>query len=101
MRRAAAEDSSCVIAREGVLEIRGDHERFEFFVGELLGKKVGEAVAEFLAQEVAGSALKFPANEIEAVRVGAAEPLPGQWQPLVGMLGNRKNPPPENKLIRP
>ncbi len=53
------------------------------------------------AREFAGPTLKFPANELEPVRFGAAEALHGQRQPLLGMIGNRKNPAREIKPFRP
>jgi len=84
-----------------VLEIGRDRERFELFIGKLFGKKVREAVAEFFAREFAGPTLKFPANELEPVRFGAAEALHGQRQPLFGMIGNRKDAARKIKLFRP
>ena len=45
---AAAEKPPGVIAGEGVLEIGRTHKRFKRFIRKLLGKKVGEAVVEFL-----------------------------------------------------
>src|SRR5258708_7557526 len=70
-------------------------------MGELLGKKVGQGVAEFLAREFASPTLKFPANKFEPVRFGAAETLHGQRQTLSGMIGNRKHAAREIKLFRP
>ena len=84
-----------------MLEIGRSHKRFKRFIRKLLGKKVGETVAEFLAREFAGAALKFPANEFEPVRFGAAKALDGEGQPLFGAIGNRQDAAREVKLIRP
>jgi hypothetical protein len=51
-----------------MFEVRRYHRRFERFIRELFGKKMGEAVPELLVQELTGTALEFPANKFEPVR---------------------------------
>ena len=87
--------------RKGSAEVRRDYKRFERFVRELFSKKMGETVAELLVRKLAGAALKFPANEFEPVRFGAAKALDGEGQPLFGAIGNRQDAAREVKLIRP
>jgi hypothetical protein len=84
-----------------VFKIGRDCERFERFIGKLLGKKSGETVAELLARKFAGAAFKFPANKFEPVGFHAAEALDGQRQPLLGVIGDGQNAAREVELLRP
>ena len=72
-----AEESPCIFAGEGMLEIRRDYKRFERFIRELFGQKMGETVPELLVRKFPRAALKLPANKFEPVRSVAAEAFNG------------------------
>jgi hypothetical protein len=60
-----------------------------------------EAVAEFLPGQFVGVSLEFSANELQPVRLRAAEPLNRQRGPVLGMIGNGQHPAREVELPRP
>ncbi|HEX8836976.1 MAG TPA: hypothetical protein VF748_08575 [Candidatus Acidoferrum sp.] len=59
----------------------------------LLRKKGTELLAKFFARQWPGSTLEFPAHKFQPVGFGAPEPLDGQDQPLLGVIGNSQHPP--------
>src|SRR5713101_1684611 len=84
-----------------MLEIRGNGQRFQRFIGKLLGEDAREALAEFLAAHVASRAIEAGVNKFETVRLGAAEALDSQRKPLVGMVCDGENAASEIVLLRP
>src|SRR6266403_1014050 len=99
VRGTAAKNAAGVVAREGVLEIRRDRQRFESFIGELFREKVSEAISKFFAREFPRAALEFPADKLKPVRLRAPKSLYRQRQPLLGMVNNCQDAPREIELL--
>src|SRR5579872_368450 len=62
---------------------------------------MAEAVAKGFAGKIALGTLKFEANELEAVRLTAAEALDSKRETLIGMIGNRQDAPRQIVILRP
>src|SRR4029077_3161415 len=58
VHRTAAQQSSSVVARERVLEVWRNAQKFQRFIRELLRKNAGKVATEFLAGKIPGGALE-------------------------------------------
>src|SRR5438445_5909718 len=69
-----------VIAGEGVFEIGGGRQRGYGFIWELPSQHFAESRAKLRASEFASFQIAFPADELELICSGAAEPRHAQCQ---------------------
>jgi hypothetical protein len=60
-----------------MLQIGSNRQRFQGFIGKLLGEDASEALAEFFAAEIARRGLEVPADEFQTVGLAAAKVFHG------------------------
>src|ERR1700739_145759 len=84
-----------------MLDIRGDGDFFDGFVGKLFREDAAQLLAVSFARERAGARGVFQADDFQALGPGAAEALDGEGEAVLGIAGDGDNAAGDIAVLRP
>jgi hypothetical protein len=101
VRGTAAKDSASVDFGKRMLEILGDRDFFEVFVGKLFRQYAAQLLAVAFARKIARAGGVFEADDFQALWPGTTEALDGEGEAVLGIAGDGDDAAGDVAVFRP